>query len=301
MLQPRTFLASQADASDAKVVMFGVPMDYTVCFRPGTRFGPAHIRQASYGLEHYSLQFRDTVQNRSFYDAGDLVLPFGNATDSLRRTEAFAKEVVANGQHPFALGGEHLISLPVIRSVFGAYPNLHVLHIDAHADLADEYFDEAVTHATVMRRVLDFLPHEHFFQFGIRSADRPEVEFIESSRLSHFPFQVVEPLAKVLEGLHPDTPIYVSLDVDALDPAFAPGTGTPEAGGITPHELFQVFSMLRGRNVVGADFVEVAPNLDASGCTEVLGAKVVREMLLTLFERVATTSDAQRPVAAHSN
>jgi agmatinase len=295
------FLSSQSTVENAAVVLFGIPMDYTVCFRPGARFGPAAIRQASYGLEKYSLQFGDSIQNRAFFDAGDLVLPFGNPDKSLEMAEAFSRDVIREDRCPFALGGEHLVSLPVIRAVFERYPDLRVIHIDAHADLADTYFGEAVTHATVMRRVLDFLPHEQFAQFGIRSADRPEVEF--AKHLEHHPFQVAAPLARYLETLHPDVPIYVTLDVDVLDPAYAPGTGTPEAGGITPVELFDALALLRGRRVVGADLVEVAPQLDPSGCTAVLGAKLVREMLLTLFAwtadeaTFATTSVAGRDPA----
>jgi agmatinase len=277
-----TFLYSNPDYDAAAVVLFGVPMDYTVCFRPGARFGPAQIRQASYGLEHYSLQFGDTLLHRSYHDAGDLVLPFGNVNESLSRTEAYVRTLMKGGKVPFVLGGEHLISLPVIRAVHEQFPDVHVLHFDAHADLADVYFGESVTHATVMRRVLDFLPSSQFAQFGIRSADLPEVEF--AANLRHFPMEVVKPLEQVLSDLDPATPLYVSVDVDVLDPAFAPGTGTPEAGGITPQELFSAFGLLRGRNVVGADLVEVAPQLDPTGCTSVLGAKIVREMLVTLFE-----------------
>jgi len=276
------FLTSNPNRSEAKVVLFGIPMDYTVCFRPGTRFGPASLRQASYGLEHYSLQFDDSLKNRSFHDAGDLVLPFGNATQSLREVESFVRNLTGEQKAPFAFGGEHLVTLPIVRALYDVYPNLHVIQFDAHADLADTYFDEPVTHATVMRRILDFLPHDQFFQFGIRSADKLEVEFARN--ISHHPFEVSKPLAEVLKTVAKDAPIYVTLDVDVFDPAYAPGTGTPEAGGITPREMFEAFGLLRGRNIVGADLVEIAPALDPTGCTAVLGAKLVREMLLTLFE-----------------
>lgn len=269
----------------AKVVLFGVPMDFTVCFRPGARFGPTAIRQASYGLEHYSLQFGDTVLNRSYCDIGDLVLPFGNASKSVEQVEVLVRSLLKKNQLPFALGGEHLISLPVIRALYERYPNLHVLHFDAHADLADVYFGEPVTHATVMKRVLDFLPFDQFFQFGIRSGDRSEDEF--SKNIQQHRFHVLDPLKKSLAAMDRNTPLYLSLDIDVLDPAFAPGTGTPEAGGITPNELFSALELLRGRNFVGADFVELAPQLDPSGCTAVLGAKVVREMLLSLFEHAS--------------
>ncbi|GMA51051.1 agmatinase [Alicyclobacillus contaminans] len=287
-----TFLYSNPDYRAASVVLFGVPMDYTVCFRPGARFGPAHIRQASYGLEPYSLQFGDTLLHRSYHDAGDLVLPFGNAKDSLLRTETYVSGLVKDGKTPFALGGEHLISLPIIRVLHEHHPDLHVIHLDAHADLADVYFGESVTHATVMRRVLDFLPHNQFAQFGIRSADWSELEFAAARPLRQCTMDVAEPLAQWLAEVPQATPLYVTVDIDVLDPAFAPGTGTPEAGGISPRELFAALGLLRGRNVVGADLVEVAPQLDASGCTAVLGAKIVREMLLTLFEGTARGSDA---------
>lgn len=287
MLQSLRFLKSKASYQEASVVLFGVPMDYTVCFRPGARFGPSSIRQASQGIEHFSLQFQSSLMDRDFYDAGDLVLPFGNVDDSLLRIEKYVSTLLEIGKLPFAIGGEHLITLPIVRTLYQHDVNLHVIHIDAHADLADQYFGEMVTHATVMRRVLDFLPHEQFFQFGIRSADREEAEF--ASTLHHYPFQVFEPLQQVLARLSEDTPLYVSLDVDVLDPSYAPGTGTPESGGISPQELFSVFTLLKGRNIVGADLVEIAPQIDPTNNTSVLGAKIIREMLLTLFEHAATT------------
>lgn len=282
---PSMYFHSTTTSEKAKVVLFGVPMDFTVCFRPGARFGPASIRQASYGLEHYSLQFGDTVLNRSYCDIGDLVLPFGNASESIEQVEVLVRNLLKKNQLPFAFGGEHLISLPVIRALYERYPNLHVLHFDAHADLADVYFGERVTHATVMKRVLDFLPLNQIFQFGIRSGDRAEDEF--SKNIRQHRFHVLEPLKKVLAEIDNEAPLYLSLDIDVLDPAFAPGTGTPEAGGITPNELFSALELLRGRNFVGADLVEIAPQLDPTGCTAVLGAKVVREMLLSLFEHAS--------------
>lgn len=280
--QSSTFLHSMADSTEAVIVLFGIPMDYTVCYRPGARFGPAHIRLASRGLEHYSLQFHESIQNRAFHDAGDLVLPFGNTAESLQLAETYAQALLAEDKIPFALGGEHLVSLPLIRAAYHRYPDLHVIHIDAHADLADVYFGESVTHATVMRRVLDFLPHQQFAQFGIRSADRDEALF--ALKLEHHPFEVAGPLQAVIDKWDPSVPIYVTVDIDVLDPAFAPGTGTPEAGGITPQELFRALGLLRGRNIIGVDLVEVAPALDPTGCTAVLAAKVVREMLITLCE-----------------
>jgi len=282
---PSMYFHSTPTSEKAKVVLFGVPMDFTVCFRPGARFGPAAIRQASYGLEHYSLQFGDTVLNRSYCDIGDLVLPFGNASESIEQVEVLVRNLLKKNQLPFAFGGEHLISLPVIRALYERYPNLHVLHFDAHADLADVYFGERVTHATVMKRILDFLPLNQIFQFGIRSGDRAEDEF--SKNIQQHRFHVLEPLKKVLAEIDNEAPLYLSLDIDVLDPAFAPGTGTPEAGGITPNELFSALELLRGRNFVGADLVEIAPQLDPTGCTAVLGAKVVREMLLSLFEHAS--------------
>lgn len=288
------FLRSARHRDDAKIILFGIPMDYTVCFRPGARFGPAHIRQMSYGLEHFSLQFGASIAERPFFDDGDLVLPFGNATASLTRILAHARFVYRSGKSPFALGGEHLVSLPLIRAAAEAYPNLHVIHIDAHADLADTYFDEPVTHATVMRRVLDFLPLHQFAQFGIRSADRPEAEYIAAESIAHFPFAVDQPLTDYLHELDVDVPLYVSIDIDVLDPAFAPGTGTPEAGGIAPNELLSAIGRLRNRRIVGCDLVETAPDLDPTGCTAVLAAKLVREMLICFFPADASDLDQDR-------
>ncbi len=271
------YLAAGDNYEHSRLVLLGAPMDYTVSFRPGSRGGPQAIRAASPGLEEYSLAAGKDLRDASFYDAGDLLLPLGNTQRSLQLIEAAAAEVWAAEKFPLLVGGEHLISLGALRAAARRHKNLAVLHLDAHADLRTEYLGEADSHAAVMYHVHHELGLE-IFQFGIRSATAEEVAYAE--RHTHFyPFQVLEPLRQVLPRLQ-GRPLYLSLDIDVVDPAFAPGTGTPEPGGITAAELLAAVSLLSELTVVGADVVEVSPAYDPAGITAMLAAKVIRELIL---------------------
>lgn len=272
-------MASRETAEGCRVVLVGAPMDWTVSFRPGSRFGPAAIRGVSDGVEEYSVYLDRSLEDVAFYDAGDLVLPFGNARAGLESIEAAAADLWAEGRFPFFLGGEHLISLGVLRAASRRHPGLAVLHWDAHADLRPGYMGETESHASVMRRVLEECPGITLFQMGIRSGTADEFAFArERTRLT--PFEVVEPLRRALPELA-GRPVYLSLDIDVVDPAFAPGTGTPEPGGITSRELLDAIHLLRGLNLVGCDLVEVSPPYDASQRTAVLAAEVAREIILS--------------------
>lgn len=274
------FMASAGQAEGAYAVLMGAPMDWTVSFRPGARFGPAAIRAVSDGVEEYSLYRDRSLDEIAFYDAGDLDLPFGNARRSLAVIEAAAEDLLAGGHFPFFLGGEHLISLAPIKAAFRRHPDLVVIHLDAHADLRPEYAGEAESHASVMRRVLESCPGITLHQLGIRSGTADEFS-LARQKTNLVPFEVVEPLRRLrpqLEG----RPVYLTLDIDVVDPAFAPGTGTPEPGGITSRELLAAIQLLDGLNLVGCDLVEVCPPYDQTGRTAVLAALVVRELLLTV-------------------
>ena len=277
-----SFIASGEDRASARVVLFGAPYDSTTSFRPGTRFGPAAIRSESFGIETYSpLQDRD-LEDFPFFDAGDLELPFGAPDRALEMIEAQAEEILAAGKIPFLLGGEHLVTLGAVRAVAKRYPDLHVIHFDAHADLRADYLGVQLSHACVMRRCHDLLGDGRIFQFGIRSGTREEFAFMRDGHVVTEPFSDAT-LPQVVESLPPDAPVYLTVDMDVLDPSAFPGTGTPEAGGFTYRQLVSDVVRICGQlNVVGLDNVELAPTLDPTGRSTALACTFLRESLLAL-------------------
>jgi agmatinase len=272
------FMGSTDDYRRASVVILGAPLDLTVSFRPGTRFAPAQIRQVSVGLEEYSPALERDLVDYAYYDAGDIVLPPGRVQESLGRIGAAVATILADGKFPLLLGGEHLITLPVVEALFRCYPDLAVVHLDAHADLREEYLNERLSHATVMRRVVEILGAQNVFQLGIRSGTREEFSYGRANT-HFFPGEILRPLTQIRTKLK-SRPLYLTLDIDVLDPAYAPGTGTPEPGGCTPQEVFQALYLLADCRVVGMDLVEVCPVYDPTERTSLLAAKIVREAIL---------------------
>lgn len=275
------FIGASMDLEKAQAVLYGMPMDWTVTFRPGSRFGPARIREASLVHEEYSHYLRRELTEITYYDAGDIPLAFGNAEKSLQQIASFVGKVLDLGKIPLGMGGEHLVTWPVVQEVYKRYPNLAVIHIDAHADLRTEYEGEPYSHSTPLRKISELIGGEHVYQFGIRSMTKEEVLYTEEAGIHFYPFDVLEPLQKCLPELE-GRPVYVTIDIDALDPAHAPGTGTPEPGGITSKEMLAAIHAIAKSKVqvVGADLVEVAPVYDHSEQTPILAAKLLREMLL---------------------
>lgn len=273
------FMASCDSYETASVVIVGAPMDFTSSFRPGARFGPQKIREVSVGLEEYSIYNGKSLEDIKFFDAGDLDLPFGNVKESLRIIGDAASRIISDAKFPLFIGGEHLISLPIIKKAYEKYGNeLVILHLDAHADLREEYLGCSESHASVIRRLTDFMPAKNIIQLGIRSGTREEFEF--ASHNTHmYKFDVAEPLKSLIPAIE-TKPVYVTLDIDVVDPAYANGTGTPEPGGISSRELLEAVLMLSGINIVGFDIVEVAPVYDASDRTALLAAKAIREVVL---------------------
>lgn len=273
------FLGSTFDYRRAAVVLVGVPLDATTSYRPGARFAPAMIRQVSEALEEYSPVLDRELADCPFYDAGDVLLPPGNIGESLERTEAVIDGVLADGKFPLVIGGEHLVTLPAVKAALRRYPDLAVVQLDAHADLRDEYMGQKLSHATVIRRVVEVTGGQSVFQLGIRSGTREEFAFARNNtRL--LSGEILSSLEQLEEGLK-GRPVYLTVDIDVLDPAFAPGTGTPEPGGCTPGELFAALYRLAGLEVVGMDLVEVCPPHDPAATTSLLAAKLVREAILS--------------------
>lgn len=275
------FMGSCESYGDANVVMVGVPMDFTCSFRPGTRFGPQKIREVSIGIEEYSIYMDKSLEDYAYFDSGDLDLPFGNVEKSLELIGQSAKEILEDGKLPLFIGGEHLISVPVIKEVYNKYgDDLIVIHFDAHADLREEYLGCANSHASAIRRLVDFMPGKNIYQFGIRSGTKEEFEYAKVNT-NMYTIEVLEPLKKVVDKFK-GKPVYFTLDIDVVDPAYANGTGTPEPGGISSKELIQALEVLKDLNIVGFDIVEVSPHYDQSDRTAVLAAKVIRDMIMIM-------------------
>ena len=277
----KVFIMSRATEEEAEAVIYGMPMDWTVSFRPGSRFGPSRIREASIGLEEYSPYLDRHLEEIDYHDAGDMMLPFGNAQRSIDLIEGYIDQLLEKNKFPLGLGGEHLVTWPVLKAMYRKYPDMAVIHIDAHADLREEYEGEPLSHSTPIRKACELIGPENVYSFGIRSGMREEFEYAKESGMHMSKFEVLTPLKQVLPKLA-GRPVYVTIDIDVLDPAFAPGTGTAEAGGITSKELLGSIHAIAGSevDVVGADLVEVAPAYDSTERTQIAASKFVREMLL---------------------
>ena len=276
------FIRSSSDFDASRAVIYGMPMDWTVSFRSGSRLGPARIREVSLGLEEYSPYLDRDLSDIEYFDAGDIPLPFGNPAKSVDKIYEYVKSLFAARKFPLGLGGEHLASWGSLRAAWEAYPDLRIVHIDAHTDLRDDYEGEPYSHATVIKKACDAIGADRVYQFGIRSGTRDEFRWARENT-HFFPFDLAVPLEGVLPELH-DHPVYVTWDIDVMDPSYAPGTGTAEHGGITPREAFEAFRMLSSLNVIGFDLVEVAPLIDPTEQTQILAAKFVREALLAFVK-----------------
>ncbi|ERN51792.1 agmatinase [Alkalihalophilus marmarensis] len=282
----KVFIMSNPNYEDAKAVIYGMPMDWTVSFRPGSRFGPNRIREASLGLEEYSPYMDKHLEEVNYFDAGDIPLPFGNAARSLDMVEEYVDKLLADGKFPIGLGGEHLLSWPIFKSMNKKYDNMAIIHIDAHADLREEYEGEVLSHSTPIRKACGLIGPENVYSFGIRSGMREEFQFAKESGMHMSKFEVAEPLKKVLPTLAGRN-VYVTIDIDVLDPSCAPGTGTAEAGGITSKELLDAIMSIAESNIniIGADLVEVAPAYDPTEQTQITASKMIREIILGWADR----------------
>lgn len=275
----QTFIGCDAAYETAEVVLFGAPFDGTTSFRPGARFGPQAIRAESFGIETYSPYVDRDLLDLSVFDAGDLDLPFGNAERALEMIEERAAEILEGGKIPFLLGGEHLVTLGAARAVLKKYPDACFIHLDAHADLREDYIGEKLSHASVLRRIWDMAGDGRIFQLGIRSGDRDEFAFAGAhTRMHRFDLTA---LPEVIAAVG-SRPAYFTLDLDVLDPSAFPGTGTPEPGGVTFKELLDAVHYLHSLNLVGCDAVELSPHYDESGVSTAAACKIVREILLQL-------------------
>lgn len=283
-------LPTQETGAGLDIAILGVPLDIGTSNRTGTRFGPRGIRSESVLVRPYGMATRaapfDSLQ---IADIGDVpVNPF-NLADSIDIIERHYDEVVATGAKPLSLGGDHTIALPILRALAKKHGKMALVHVDAHADINDTMFGEKVTHGTIFRRALEegLVDGSKMFQIGLRATGYSAVDFDWSRQQGARVVQAEEcwykSLAPLMEEVRsvigPDTPTYLSFDIDGLDPSVAPGTGTPEPAGLTASQGLEIIRGVYGTNLIGADLVEVSPPYDLTGNTALLAANLVFEML----------------------
>lgn len=272
-----TFIGCDAIYSEADTVVFGAPFDSTTSFRPGARFASATMRGESFGIETWSPYQNADLCDSKIFDAGDLELPFGNARRALDMIEDFTKRILSDGKKPCMLGGEHLVSFGAISAAFAMYPDLKIVHFDAHADLRRDYMGERLSHASVMQRVWQLTGDGKIYQFGIRSGSRDELEWGNGHVATEM---FTADKAAAIAAQIKDAPTYLTLDLDVVDPSEFPGTGTPEAGGLTWKQLLTALLCFKNSNVIAFDLCELSPHYDHSGASTALACKTLREMLL---------------------
>jgi agmatinase len=276
--QNSCFIGFGDDFEQSKAVLFGAPFDGTTSFKPGARFAPPAMRQDSWAIESYSPYFESDLEDLKLFDYGDLELPFGDKKNALRMIQEHVQEIIDANKIPIMIGGEHLVSLAPVKALSKKYDDLHVIHFDAHTDLREDYLGEALSHATVIRRIYDQLGDGKINQFCIRSGLKEEFEWAKKhTHLEKFTYNTLASCVKRLK----DKPVYITIDLDVLDPSVFPGTGTPEPGGINFHDMMNITKELsKLNNVVGMDVVELSPKYDASGVSTAVACKTLRELVL---------------------
>ncbi|MBQ5152332.1 agmatinase [Macrococcoides caseolyticum] len=281
MMQPNkhVYMSCESSFEEATTVIYGAPFDGTVSNRPGTRFAADAIRSESYGLETYSPFLNKDLEDVRIMDSGDVDITIGNKVKVLEELEETARTILNAGKLPFMIGGEHLVTLGPMRAVLEKYPDAMLVQLDAHTDLRDDYMGEPLSHATVVRRIHDLIGDNRIYQYGIRSGTKEEFDWSDTHTiLEKFSIDTLKDLPDIIGN----TPVYVTIDLDCLDPSIFPGTGTPDPGGLTYRELEPAFRVFEQLNVVAADIVELSPPYDHSGVSNAVAAKVARELMLAI-------------------
>ena len=276
-----TFIGCDNEYDESKIVIFGAPFDSTTSYRPGTRFASSAMRNESFGIETYSPYQDKDLTDIKVFDGGDLELCFGSPESALNDIENFSAQILSDGKMPLMIGGEHLVTLGSVRAAAKKYPDLCIIHFDAHADLRDNYLGQKLSHACVMRRCHELVGDKNIFQFGIRSGAREEFLWGREHVITNkFNFRGLEKLHEIIKN----RPVYFTIDLDVLDPSCFPGTGTPEAGGVTFTELMLAVQTVSTMNTVAIDVNELSPALDQSGASTALACKLLREILLYFYK-----------------
>ena len=270
----KNWIGSTENYSDSKIVMIGLPFDGTCSYRPGSRFAPERLRLASWGLEEYSPVYDKHLEDVMFFDAGELEFPLGNTKKSLDVIEQNTRAVLEAGKKYLGIGGEHLVTFPAVKACKEKYGEISIIHFDAHTDLREDYLGEKLSHASVMRRIGETVGFENIKQIGIRSGLKEEFDLMKQYNT---PAKTMSDIDS-LKGKK----IFLTIDVDVLDPAYMPGTGTPEPDGLTYRELAQWINYLKDFDIVGADIVELAPDYDKSEVSTAVVTKIIRDVLMVM-------------------
>ncbi|MCJ7784320.1 MAG: agmatinase [Desulfobacterales bacterium] len=273
----QTYISAKASFKESKMVILGCPYDGSASFRPGARFGPSAIRKASWGIETYSPYFDKDLSELSIHDMGVLELPLGEKKASLALIRKALRRILAEKKFPILLGGDHLITLPIVEEIIRVYPHFYLIQIDAHTDLRENYLGETLSHSTVMRRVVDRLGEKRLFQIGIRSGTEDEFKLAKKMRSIISPNR--EALRSMVKRLR-NQPVYITLDLDVIDPSLLPGVGTPEPGGFTFERFLSLLKELQPLHVIGFDMVELTPDYDPTQISSVTASVILREMIL---------------------
>jgi agmatinase len=273
----QTFLSSKTSFEEGKIVILGCPFDGSASFRPGARFGPSAIRKASWGIETYSPYFRRDLTQLLIHDMGDLELPLGEKKIAFGLIRKALHKILSENKFPILLGGDHLITFPALEEVLQVYPNLHLLHLDAHTDLRENYLGETLSHSTVIRKVAELLGRRRLFQIGIRSGT--EEEFKWARKMGSIVSSDLNSVRSMVKRLR-NRPVYITLDLDLFDPSLLPGVGTPEPGGLTFQEFIPLLKVLSSLQVIGFDIVELTPDYDPTQISSVTASVILREMIL---------------------
>ena len=284
------FIGCDAEYEEARIVIFGAPFDSTTSFRPGTRFAGQAVRNDSYGLEIYSPYQDKELPENVVYDCGDLELAIGSSEKVLEQIRECADDILNDGKLPFMIGGEHLVTLGCVRAAAERYPDMHIIHFDAHTDLRRDYLGVELSHACVIRRCWEVLGQNgrnadgRIHQFGIRSGEKEEFDWARARHTDFHPF-TLSGLDEVLEQIG-DAPVYFTVDLDVMDPSVFPGTGTPEPGGVDFLTAMQGVTKVCERvNLIGCDVNELCPSCDPTGASTAVACKIIREMLIALTNR----------------
>lgn len=281
-----TFMSMDDSYEDSDLIVFGVGFDGTTSNRPGTRFASSAMRLEFYGLETYSPMLDLDLDDFNICDIGDLELSIGNTDLVLEEIYEGCKKIVQDNKIPFMIGGEHLVTLPAFKAVYEKYRDIYVLHFDAHTDLRDEYNNNKHSHATVIKRIWDITGDNRIYQFGIRSGTKEEFDFALKEKHTYMEVSSIDTFEKVVKSLDKKN-IYLTIDLDVLDPSIFPGTGTPEPGGITYREFENIFKILKDSNInlVGCDIVELSPDYDDTNVSTVTACKILRELALVALDK----------------
>ncbi len=277
------FMGAKRSPDNCEIGIFGVNYDGTCSFKPGARFGPEAIRQVSSCLETYCPKLNKDLENIMYVDFGSIIIDNNDSKSVIESVKSATNFLINKGLKPIMLGGEHSITTGAVEALVKKYPDLILVQLDAHADLRESYIGNKHSHACTMKRCLEVLPKKKIFQVGIRSGTKEEFQFMHNNnQLVNFcPGGSAQELKQALLP-YSKSPIYLTIDLDWFDPSLLSGTGTPEPGGFFWNDFEEILKTLRDFKIVASDIVELSPEIDKSGVSSIVAAKLLRSLILSL-------------------